>query len=152
MGHATKAPGRGGRRHGAGRPKGSKNKLKSARLVITNFEKEALPAEFLLDEMHRFRRIGTEDALKEARTIAISCAPYYHPKLQARQVNNIHEIGDKLDNLLREINGKPGNTIIGRIRRPVVEIEQPLLDHGQEGAEDAVQIELDADSTPDGDA
>ena len=74
----------------------------------------------------------------------MSIAPYFHPRLAAKQVNNIHEIGDKLDNLLREINGKPGNTIIGRVRRPVVEIEQPLLDHGQRGEADTVQDELGA--------
>jgi hypothetical protein len=137
---------RGGRRPGAGRKKGSKNKRKRADLIVRDYEAGLLPAPFMLSEMKRFIDMKTEDALKEARLIAVSIAPYFHPRLAAKQVSNIHEIGDKLDNLLREINGRPENTIIGRIRRPVLEIEQPLLDHGQGGAADAVQIELGAAS------
>ncbi len=99
---------RGGRRPGAGRRKGSKNKRKRADLIVRDFEEGLLPAPFMLSEMKRFIDMRNEDALKEARLIAVSIAPYFHPRLAAKQVNNIHEIGDKLDNLLREINGKPG--------------------------------------------
>jgi hypothetical protein len=80
--HTTPNPRRGGRRMGAGRPKGSKNKKKTARLVIADFTKEELPAEYLLREMYRFRDMKTEEAAKEARLIAVSVAPHYHAKLQ----------------------------------------------------------------------
>lgn len=106
---------RGGRRPGAGRKKGSKNKRKRADLIVRDYEAGLLPAPFMLSEMKRFIDMKTEDALKEARLIAVSIAPYFHPRLAAKQVSNIHEIGDKLDNLLREINGRPSNTIIGRV-------------------------------------
>ena len=43
-----------------------------------------LPAQFLLSEMHRFIKIGTEESLREARTVAVSLAAYYHPKLAAK--------------------------------------------------------------------
>ena len=135
---------RGGRRPGAGRRKGSKNKRKRADLIVRDYEAGLLPAPFMLSEMKRFIDQGTEEGLKEARLIAVSIAPYFHPRLAAKQVSNIHEIGDKLDNLLREIDGRPSNTIIGRVRRPVLEIEQPLLHHGQGRSEDTVQIELGA--------
>jgi hypothetical protein len=142
------ASGRGGRRPGAGRKKGSKNKRKRADLIVRDYEEGLLPAPFMLSEMKRFIDMKTEEGLKEARLIAVSIAPYFHPRLAAKQVSNIHEIGDKLDNLLREINGKPGNSIIGRIRRPALEAQQPLLDHGQGGVEDAVSVELGAGSPP----
>ncbi len=86
---------------------------------MRDYEEGLLPAPFMLAEMKRFIDMKTEEGLKEARLIAVSIAPYFHPRLAAKQVSNIHEIGDKLDNLLREIDGKPGNTLSGAFGDPL---------------------------------
>jgi hypothetical protein len=102
--------------------------------------------------MHRFRAMKDEDSLKEARTIAISVAPYYHPKLAAKQVHSIHDVGDRLDALLRHLDGRATNKISGAMGRPALAVVKPVLDIEQGGSADEVRAELDADSAPDGDA
>ena len=121
---------RGGRRPGAGRKKGSKNR-KRADLIVQDYEAGLLPAPFMLSEMARYIRLGTEDALKEARLIAVSIAPYYHPRLAARQVSNTFEVGDKLDALLRQIDGNSRPLINGQLARPALAAKQSLLDNRQ---------------------
>ena len=43
----------------------------------------------MLSEMERFIGMKTEEAMKEARLIAVSIAPYFHPRLAAKQVQHI---------------------------------------------------------------
>ena len=51
---------RGGRRPGAGRKKGSKNKRKRADLIVRDYEAGLLPAPFMLSEMKRFIDMKTQ--------------------------------------------------------------------------------------------
>ena len=132
---------RGGRRPGAGRKPGSTNVRRRADLIVRDFEKGLLPAPFMLAEMQRFIDMKSEEALKEARLIAVSITPYFHPKLAAKQVNTTYDVGDKLDALLRAIDGRP-RKIIESLGRPQVAAQQLILDHGQGGAEDPIQTEL----------
>jgi hypothetical protein len=139
---------RGGRRHGAGRKKGSKNKPKTAAPIVAEFEAGILPLDYMQREMERFIGMGTEEAAREARTIAISIMRFKHPQLAAKQVHSIHDVGDRLSALLQALDGRPTNKISGAMGRPALAAQQLVLDHGQGRAEGPVQIELGAGNAP----
>ena len=69
-----------------GSKEGQQEQSKRADLLVRDYEAGLLPAPFMLSEMKRFIDMKTEDALKEARLIAVSIAPYFHPRLAAKQV------------------------------------------------------------------
>ena len=72
---------RGGKRPGAGRPKGARNKRTEER-VQQNLVKGKLPLEYMLDVM----RNGSIP--KERRDkMAIAAAPYLHPRLATHEVS-----------------------------------------------------------------
>lgn len=83
----------GGKRAGAGRPRGSKNKRPPARLLQTKAKLEELnadgvtPIEVLTDLMRECYRKGKDEhdlkMLEKAGVWAEKAAPYFHPKLQS---------------------------------------------------------------------
>ena len=95
---------KGGRRLGSGNPtfktdqnpqtlrKGQKriprkrgtNTVKRSEDIIRRAHAEGTtPLHFIDGEMKRLQEIGTEDALKECRLLAIAACPFYHPKLHS---------------------------------------------------------------------
>jgi hypothetical protein len=71
---------RGGRRPGAGRPAGSKNR-RSAEIARTAAEEGITPIEVMLGAMRDLWAQGTPEAKREAAEIAKDAAPYIHPRL-----------------------------------------------------------------------
>ena len=71
---------RGGRRPGAGRPVGSKNK-RTAELARAAAESGITPIEVMLGAMRELWDQGTPEAKREAAEIAKDAAPYIHPRL-----------------------------------------------------------------------
>lgn len=71
----------GGRRPGAGRPKGSPNKRKK-KIALEAAERGITPIEVMLEIMKKHYEAGR---MAEALDAAAKAAPYCHPKLQAIQ-------------------------------------------------------------------
>jgi hypothetical protein len=71
---------RGGRRRGAGRPLGSKNR-RSAEIARAAAEDGITPIEVMLGAMRDLWQEGTPEAKREAAEIAKDAAPYIHPRL-----------------------------------------------------------------------
>ena len=71
---------RGGRRRGAGRPLGSKNK-RSAEIARAAADSGITPIEVMLGTMRELWAKGTPEAKREAAEIAKDAAPYIHPRL-----------------------------------------------------------------------
>jgi len=71
---------RGGRRRGAGRPLGSKNK-RTAEIARAAAESGITPIEVMLGTMRELWALGTPEAKREAAEIAKDAAPYIHPRL-----------------------------------------------------------------------
>jgi len=71
---------RGGRRRGAGRPLGSKNK-RTAEIARAAAESGITPIEVMLGTMRELWAQGTPEAKREAAEIAKDAAPYIHPRL-----------------------------------------------------------------------
>src|SRR5262245_34128722 len=71
---------RGGRRLGAGRPVGSKNRG-SAEIARAAAESGITPIEVMLGTMRELWDQGTPEAKREAAEIAKDAAPYIHPRL-----------------------------------------------------------------------
>ena len=71
---------RGGRRRGAGRPLGSKNK-RSAEIARAAAESGITPIEVMLGAMRELWALGTPEAKRQAADIAKDAAPYIHPRL-----------------------------------------------------------------------
>ena len=71
---------RGGRRPGAGRPPGSKNR-KSSEIAREAMEAGITPIEVMLSAMRDLWDEGTSEAKREAARIAKDAAPYVHPRL-----------------------------------------------------------------------
>jgi hypothetical protein len=71
---------RGGRRCGAGRPLGSKNK-RTAEIARAAAESGITPIEVMLGTMRELWALGTPEAKREAADIAKDAAPYLHPRL-----------------------------------------------------------------------
>ena len=71
---------RGGRRRGAGRPLGSKNK-RTAEIARAAAESGITPIEVMLGAMRELWAQGTPEAKREAAEIAKDAAPYIHPRL-----------------------------------------------------------------------
>jgi hypothetical protein len=138
---------RGGRRHGAGRKKGSKNRPKTAAPIVAEFEAGILPLDYMQREMERFIGMGTEEAAREARTIAISIMRFKHPQLAAKQVHSIHDVGDRLSALLQALDGRPTNKISGAMGRPALAAVKPVFHIEQGGPAAEVRAELYAEPT-----
>jgi hypothetical protein len=81
--------GHGGKRPGAGRPRGSKNQ-RSAEIAQQAIEAGITPIEVMLTAMRDFWAEGTPEAKREAAIIARHAAPYIHPRL-ANIDQTIHE-------------------------------------------------------------
>jgi hypothetical protein len=73
----------GGRRPGAGRKLGSKNK-RSSRIAIAAARQGITPLEVMLEAMRKHHADGDLDA---ASAIAKDAAPYIHPRLNSVQVD-----------------------------------------------------------------
>jgi len=71
---------RGGRRRGAGRPAGSKNR-RSAEIARSVAEEGITPIEVMLGAMRDLWAEGTPESKREAAEIAKDAAPYIHPRL-----------------------------------------------------------------------
>ena len=71
---------RGGRRRGAGRPLGSKNK-RSAEIARAAAESGITSIEVMRGTMRELWAQGTPEARREAAEIAKDAAPYIHPRL-----------------------------------------------------------------------
>ena len=71
---------RGGRRRGAGRPLGSKNR-RTAEIARAAAESGITPIEVMLGTMRELWAQGTPEAKREAADIAKDAAPYIHPRL-----------------------------------------------------------------------
>jgi hypothetical protein len=71
---------RGGKRLGAGRPPGSKNR-KAADIAQEAVEAGITPIEVMLNAMRELWDEGTSEAKREAAKIAKDAAPYVHPRL-----------------------------------------------------------------------
>jgi hypothetical protein len=71
---------RGGRRRGAGRPLGSKNR-RTAEIARAAAESGITPIEVMLGTMRELWALGTPEAKREASEIAKDAAPYIHPRL-----------------------------------------------------------------------
>jgi hypothetical protein len=71
---------RGGRRRGAGRPLGSKNR-RTAEIARAAAESGITPIEVMLGTMRELWAQGTPEAKREAAEIAKDAAPYIHPRL-----------------------------------------------------------------------
>jgi hypothetical protein len=71
---------RGGKRRGAGRPLGSKNR-RSAEIARAAAEDGITPIEVMLGAMRDLWEVGTPEAKREASEIAKDAAPYIHPRL-----------------------------------------------------------------------
>jgi hypothetical protein len=71
---------RGGRRRGAGRPIGSKNR-RSAEIARAAAEDGITPIEVMLGAMRDLWAEGTPESKREAAEIAKDAAPYIHPRL-----------------------------------------------------------------------
>src|SRR6187200_3106656 len=71
---------RGGRRRGAGRPLGSKNR-RTAEIARAATEAGITPIEVMLGTMRELWALGTPEAKREAAEIAKDAAPYIHPRL-----------------------------------------------------------------------
>ena len=71
---------RGGKREGAGRPIGSKNK-RSAEVARNAAHAGMTPIEVMLTAMRELWEEGTSEAKREAARIAKDAAPYVHPRL-----------------------------------------------------------------------
>jgi hypothetical protein len=75
---------RGGQRHGAGRPKGSKQVRSSAHVIrAAKASGKLMPLDYLLNVMN-----DTQQGLKERLSAAIAAAPYFHPRLQSVAIQN----------------------------------------------------------------
>ena len=71
---------RGGRRLGAGRPPGSKNR-RTQEIARAAAESGITPIEVMLGAMRALWDVGTAKAKREAAEIAKDAAPYIHPRL-----------------------------------------------------------------------
>jgi len=71
---------RGGRRRGAGRPLGSKNR-RTAEIARAAAESGFTPIEVMLGTMRELWDQGTPEAKLQAAEIAKDAAPYIHPRL-----------------------------------------------------------------------
>ena len=71
---------RGGRRRGAGRPLGSKNR-RTAEIARAAAVSGITPIEVMLGTMRELWAQGTPEAKREAAEIAKDAAPYIHPRL-----------------------------------------------------------------------
>jgi hypothetical protein len=117
---------RGGRRPGAGRPLGSKDrpgaprkggrqkgsgsKLKSAKILSKAYASgEIMPLEVQLEAMRyhweQWKGTGDEVRLREATTIALGASPFCHPRLSAIDQRTTIR-GDTLSELLQLIDGR----------------------------------------------
>lgn len=80
---------RGGKRLGAGRPPGSKNR-KAADIAQEAVEAGITPIEVMLNAMRELWDEGTSEARREAAKIAKDAAPYVHPRLASID-QTVHE-------------------------------------------------------------
>jgi hypothetical protein len=71
---------RGGKRRGAGRPLGSKNR-RTAEIARAAAESGITPIEVMLGTMRELWAQGTPEAKRQAAEIAKDAAPYIHPRL-----------------------------------------------------------------------
>ena len=71
---------KGGRRPGAGRPKGSKHQKTLSRALAAVEGADITPVEFMLQEL---KTCIAEGDRKGAREMAVAAAPYTHPRLAA---------------------------------------------------------------------
>src|SRR5665811_2377861 len=71
--------GQGGRRPGAGRPPGSKNR-KSSEIAREAMVAGITPIEVMLSAMRDLWDEGTSEAKREAARLAKDAAPYVHPR------------------------------------------------------------------------
>jgi hypothetical protein len=125
----------GGRRPGAGRPKGA-----------TNYKGKSESRATLERRMRELNRRNTETAKKEACRIAVQLLPYDEPRLQAVMASTTIEAGDSLRRLLKEIDG--GTVGIARgiaACGPTLALEQSLFLPDQGGDHSPLQDELGAD-------
>lgn len=86
---------KGGKRAGAGRPKGSRNKVTKESIALAE-KKGRTPLEFLLDLMNDSRR-----DLELRLDAAGKAAPYVHPKLAQTELNVNGNLNTKTDDDLR---------------------------------------------------
>jgi hypothetical protein len=75
--------GKGGRREGAGRPKGSKTKVYRPHVELVLASEGIMPKQVLLAVM---RRHYHADRFDEAARVAAMVAPYIHPRLSSADV------------------------------------------------------------------
>lgn len=87
--------GRGGKRPGAGRPKGAATK-KTREIADRAAEEGITPLEVMLEAMNHFRSAGE---LEKAAGIAKDAAPYMHPRLAA--VEHTGKDGGPMENVTR---------------------------------------------------
>ena len=117
--HGGRRPGTGGSRPGAGRPKGSRDKLTTAMAQAVSEVKEAtalirrgvLPLEFLLKVM-RDSRYPTELRLRAAG----AAAPYVHPKMPQAVVVAPEA---KIEKVILEIVGVPPHLLRDERRQDI---------------------------------
>ena len=98
---------RGGKRPGAGRPKGKSSQKTIARLRIAEqaTAKGITPLDVMLQTMRALWDQDTADAKLAALQIAKEAAPYFHPRLSAIEQNTTLK-GDTLSELMRAIDGR----------------------------------------------
>ena len=123
---------RGGKRPGAGRPKGKPSQKTIARLKIAEraTAEGITPLEVMLRTMRALWDQDTADAKLAACSIAKEAAPYLHPRLSAIEQNTTLK-GDTLSELMRAIDGRTTGIADGAdpAGEPQVAPEQPLSHH-----------------------
>jgi hypothetical protein len=119
---------RGGKRPGAGRPKGKPSQKTIARLKIAEqaTAEGITPLDVMLRTMRALWDQDTAEAKLAACEIAKDAAPYIHPRLSAIEQNTTLK-GDTLSELMRAIDGR--TTGIDEAGEPPVEAEQPIRRH-----------------------
>lgn len=116
--------GRGGPRHGAGRPKGVQNKRRPARLQAQKAGQQ-LPLDYMLEVLND----KTQPTLRRDR-MAIAAAPYLHPRLNMVAIpkTTFEMTTVEIDQLLaRELEHAQQQGDTGRVR----EIEKSLGRYAQ---------------------
>ena len=109
---------RGGRREGAGRPKGAHNKASNERqakvaaegvtpldVLISGMRFHFTMAERLLDEPDGDAK-SIAAALEKAGAFASQAAPYVHPRLATVAQSVTHDVSDALADLMTAIDSK----------------------------------------------
>ena len=65
------------------RKRGSNTVKRSEDIIRRAHAEGTTPLHFIDGEMKRLRELGTDEALKECRLLAIAACPFYHPKLHS---------------------------------------------------------------------